>query len=1080
MQSRSPTDVSMSSARRPSVSPRVPTRGSWTAGAPHQDPLPSRCSSTSGMLRVAGESPLAVRAGSIGPFSPTSEVSDSASGGGQSSVVQVYVRCRPFIDRERQRENVVVDMSQGGACRLTDPQGKGNDHLFQFDGCLWSIPESQVPPEPERPVLPCAGQAEVYSTCAAPLLFWVMEGFNGCLFAYGMTGSGKTYTMTGGPGEAEEGIDPRLCKELFARIAAQPATKTTVQLSYTEIYLEQVSDLLCPGSGELRVREDKFSGHFVEGLSLKEVHSVEEVLRLMQSGNRARHTATTELNKRSSRSHAIVTLHVTQDFPDGRAKQSKLQLVDLAGSERISESGAQGARAKEATNINVSLTALGRVIDSLADQAQDRRTIHVPYRDSQLTKLLCTSLGGNSKTVMIATVSPAAEHFEETQQTLRYASRARYIVNFAVVNEGDGALQARLRELEMQVRELRKQPSAAVKLRDLETENKILYEQIHSLQQQRQRTPQQAEARAEAQTSVREHQTKQIKKLESHIAKLEKDLAKAKDAKEKVKTQEDRIRAAEDAQAHAESAAREAAEALRRERDAAAAKQRETEEKAGKRYKDEIVTLQKKLRAAQDSNTQLTAQLHNARSDEDKARKFADRRQSQTVRAAKQEHERALEEAAEGVQKAEVMASKLRQELADTKERLKRAETARHQALLELDAARGTVREQERAAADGKRRAQDAAARAETAERELKAAKARAAEQGGSLGARCRELEEQNAALILAQQRAAVDADAAAKELHTRLQSAQAQLSEAEGRVEAAEGRLRELEGDSERLAAVEEAKQQLAARVKELQQEGDQQRRRAQTAAQDHNEQLRAATARFQKSCAEWEQQRTDLERRNQEGGAQLRALEEKLRAAEGRIRDIDGKRADLEKQLGIAKQKAQKQVEELQQQLQEQTRHSSWLDDELRAAQGGAQRVEAEHAAALSEAKSAAARAAARAQESDRAHRELAEESARLGLAAEQLRAVLDGNSGRAQAAEAGWQQAADAATQRAEAAGRAQREAKALRAELQAFRSAVEAQQQQHRHNARLGVRTPSSGAAAAGRRRMYTERAAAPAV
>ncbi|KAK3891209.1 hypothetical protein Pcinc_004892 [Petrolisthes cinctipes] len=263
-----------------------------------------------------------------------------------------------------------------------------------------------------------------------------------------------------------KGLIPRLCDTLFERIAAHSSQHTThkVEVSYMEIYNEKVHDLLDPkGSRQtLRVREHNILGPYVDGLSLLAVSSYEEIEQLIEEGNKARTVAATNMNSESSRSHAVFTVILTQIITDlasgvSGEKMSKMSLVDLAGSERAVKTGAVGERLKEGSNINKSLTTLGLVISKLADTAvgkvRGKGDNFVPYRDSVLTWLLKDNLGGNSRTVMVATVSPAADNFEETLSTLRYADRAKRIVNHAVVNEDPNAKI--IRELREEVETLR-------------------------------------------------------------------------------------------------------------------------------------------------------------------------------------------------------------------------------------------------------------------------------------------------------------------------------------------------------------------------------------------------------------------------------------------------------------------------------------------------------------------------------------------------------------------------------------------------------------------------------------------------
>ncbi|XP_068582639.1 kinesin-like protein KIF16B isoform X4 [Cebidichthys violaceus] len=292
-------------------------------------------------------------------------------------------------------------------------------------------------------------QEKVFKDLGSDVLRAAFEGYNACVFAYGQTGSGKSYTMMGNPGDA--GLIPRFCEGLFSRIAAASRwdeASFRTEVSYLEIYNERVRDLLRRKSTQtynLRVREHPKDGPYVEDLSKHLVQNYSDVEELMEAGNINRTTASTGMNDVSSRSHAIFTLNFTQAKFDAEMPSetvSKIHLVDLAGSERADATGATGVRLKEGGNINKSLVTLGNVISALADMTQDggntnlkRKAVFVPYRDSVLTWLLKDSLGGNSKTIMIATVSPADVNYGETLSTLRYANRAKNIINKPTINE---------------------------------------------------------------------------------------------------------------------------------------------------------------------------------------------------------------------------------------------------------------------------------------------------------------------------------------------------------------------------------------------------------------------------------------------------------------------------------------------------------------------------------------------------------------------------------------------------------------------------------------------------------------------
>uniref|UniRef100_A0A8C3AL34 Kinesin family member 13B n=1 Tax=Cyclopterus lumpus TaxID=8103 RepID=A0A8C3AL34_CYCLU len=352
--------------------------------------------------------------------------------------------------------------------------------VFAFDHCFWSIDESQKDK--------FAGQDVVFQCLGESLLDNAFMGYNACIFAYGQTGSGKSYTMMG---SAEQpGLIPRLCSSLFSRTVreAREGECFTVEVSYMEIYNEKVRDLLDPKGNRqaLRVREHKVLGPYVDGLSRLAVACYKDIESLMSEGNKSRTVAATNMNEESSRSHAVFNIILTHTLMDLQSetsgeKVSKLSLVDLAGSERAAKTGAAGERLKEGSNINKSLSTLGLVISALADQGAGKyKSKFVPYRDSVLTWLLKDSLGGNSRTAMVATISPSADNYDETLSTLRYADRAKSIVNHAVVNEDPNARI--IRELREEVEKLKEQlleaeSMKAPELKDrLEESEKLIHE----------------------------------------------------------------------------------------------------------------------------------------------------------------------------------------------------------------------------------------------------------------------------------------------------------------------------------------------------------------------------------------------------------------------------------------------------------------------------------------------------------------------------------------------------------------------------------------------------------------------------
>lgn len=383
--------------------------------------------------------------------------------------IKVVVRCRPLNARELARgakplirmsgNQTFLDPPESGSAQEKASSGRATERktmAFSFDKSYWSAGPRDEPGY--------CSQQTLFDDLGKELLDHGFAGFNACILAYGQTGSGKSYSMMGyGP---DKGIIPQTCSELFARVVdkcdADEHLKFTVEVSYIEIYNEKVRDLLNPkNSGNLRVREHPILGPYVEDLSKLVVNNYEEMMTLMDEGNKARTVAATNMNETSSRSHAVFTLILTQMRHDADTnldteKVSRISLVDLAGSERANSTGATGQRLKEGANINKSLTTLGKVISSLAaasssdgKRGKKKGDEFVPYRDSVLTWLLKDSLGGNSKTAMIAAISPA--DYEETLSTLRYADQAKKIKNKAVVNEDPNAKLVRelKEELEM-------------------------------------------------------------------------------------------------------------------------------------------------------------------------------------------------------------------------------------------------------------------------------------------------------------------------------------------------------------------------------------------------------------------------------------------------------------------------------------------------------------------------------------------------------------------------------------------------------------------------------------------------------
>ncbi|XP_073409905.1 kinesin-like protein KIF16B isoform X3 [Dendrobates tinctorius] len=363
--------------------------------------------------------------------------------------VKVAVRVRPMNRREKDLEAKFIIEMEGKKTTITNiklpdgvtgDSGRDRTKIFTYDFSYFSADcknSSYV------------SQERVFRDLGTDVLKSAFEGYNACVFAYGQTGSGKSYTMMGNPGDS--GLIPRICEGLFSRIAdvtRKGDASFRTEVSYLEIYNERVRDLLRRKSSKtfnLRVREHPKEGPYVEDLSKHLVQNYSDVEELMDAGNINRTTAATGMNDVSSRSHAIFTINFTQAKFDAEMPcetVSKIHLVDLAGSERADATGATGVRLKEGGNINKSLVTLGNVISALADLSQDaanhlakKKQVFVPYRDSVLTWLLKDSLGGNSKTIMIATLSPADINYGETLSTLRYANRAKNIINKPTINE---------------------------------------------------------------------------------------------------------------------------------------------------------------------------------------------------------------------------------------------------------------------------------------------------------------------------------------------------------------------------------------------------------------------------------------------------------------------------------------------------------------------------------------------------------------------------------------------------------------------------------------------------------------------
>ena len=372
-----------------------------------------------------------------------------------------------------QATKLLVPNTNDPANSRTQSRKVFEEKSFTFDNSFWSHDISDEH---------YAHQEDIYNALGEEFLDHNFEGYHTCIFAYGQTGSGKSYTMMGSP--TQPGLIPRTCEDLFQRIesSTSPHISYAVRVSYFEVYNEHVRDLLAPSrpsnSGHpyyLKIREHPVEGPYVKDLTDLPVKNYQELLRCMRLGDASRTTASTKMNDTSSRSHAVFTIMLKQIHHDlstdsTTERLARIRLVDLAGSERAKATEATGTRLREGSNINKSLTTLGRVIAALADPrhgrnhngGKNRSKDVVPYRDSILTWLLKDSLGGNSKTAMIACIAPS--DYDETLSTLRYADQAKNIRTRAIVNQDSVSAaerDAQIAEMQDTIRELQIQVSLA-------------------------------------------------------------------------------------------------------------------------------------------------------------------------------------------------------------------------------------------------------------------------------------------------------------------------------------------------------------------------------------------------------------------------------------------------------------------------------------------------------------------------------------------------------------------------------------------------------------------------------------------
>lgn len=428
--------------------------------------------------------------------------------------VKVFIRLRPLEPRETCSNISLVDDQ---CVKIWKTQNVNDVKIFQFNKVF-----NQE-----------ATQLELYQMVASPLVDQALSGYNGTIFAYGQSGTGKTFTILGNSENRElRGIVPNIFSHILTQISlAKSNTSYLVTITFLEIYNEEIRDLLSPSNRKLEVRESPELGVYVKNLSGVTVESSEQALDIITNASRNRSSGSTNLNSQSSRSHAIFSVRIEAKHEDDSISLGKLNLVDLAGSERVCKSFATGQRLKEAVKINLSLSVLGNVISALVDN----NITHIPYRNSKLTRLLQDSLGGNSMTSIIATISPSKEHFEETCYTLMYADRAKNIKNTIKKNEENQSFlegfKKKISALQLQLEKLNKVqqgPKTRLKqkkrgsMKDQEEElhatdqlKKLLLEQIDALQKRVLVGGENLLEKSRHQMELLDYSAKEIEKLDS-------------------------------------------------------------------------------------------------------------------------------------------------------------------------------------------------------------------------------------------------------------------------------------------------------------------------------------------------------------------------------------------------------------------------------------------------------------------------------------------------------------------------------------------------------------------------------------
>ena len=337
----------------------------------------------------------------------------------ESENIKIAVRFRPLNQREEGQDISFLKIDKNNI-EIINENDKTQNHKFIFDN-VFNIDSNQE---------------QVYNLVAKNAIEWFCQGYNSTIFTYGPTSSGKTHTMFGGKDKIQKGIIPRSCETLFQCLKNnENISNYTLKCSFIEIYCEKIRDLLDSDkdADSLKLRNDVNKGIYIQGLIEKFVYSSQDILDTIENGTLKRTVASTSLNSVSSRSHAVLTLKLNQVMTDGTEMSSKLHLIDLAGSENVSKSEVQGISLLEAQMINKSLSCLSNVIFALTEKGRD----HIPYRDSKLTFLLQDSLGGNSRTILIATASPSITSYSETLNTLKFAKRTKEIKNIPKINKNE-------------------------------------------------------------------------------------------------------------------------------------------------------------------------------------------------------------------------------------------------------------------------------------------------------------------------------------------------------------------------------------------------------------------------------------------------------------------------------------------------------------------------------------------------------------------------------------------------------------------------------------------------------------------